>query len=610
MRGFFRNVRMSFPAAAVCAVALGSAGCLAGDGQQAIAEPSQALAITSQPGLLAGPWAFASSDIDPDNSYAIHGNEIDLNFNGYFRWNGTWNSGYKGYTFTQPVSVIQGGRYRLSVAVSNTNTQIPSVLRASLSGAGAEQQKSISGNGTIDFDFTVVSDPGAAMVALTAHPVLGHLGPTEGVGIGVQTYSVTASLTRLPSTRATDLGDGSMEFAVVLPSGQAYVEVFVRQNGIQNVAQNIVDSEQDNGDGTSTYSYVRSGYSACDAIDYRFYSYLPSSPGIFTPGPIESLWLSIAYGAPDACGTRFVVDHSDDSTNGVCASDGSSAGQCNLRAAVQAAATAPAPINIELAVDSTINQGEIPINAPAGDGSYRLTIKGASPRRIDGSKSSRLFNVGANATLALENLIVSNFSAFSGGAITSHGNVELVATTLSQNSAYCAGIGAQTAYALCSGGAIDNYGRLAITGGTRFENNSIVAEAMTAAFTTSWTSGGAIASSGTIIVDGPVAFVNNRATATSISGVHPFPFGGADASAAGGAIYNAGGSVTFTAAAIGNCTFTGNAAAASATSINSQPGTASSVGGAIFSQGQLVLPDNACVFQNNQALTDSDVHSQ
>src|SRR5207302_2714310 len=176
---------------------------------------------------------------------------------------------------------------------------------------------------------------------------------------------------------------------------QAYVEVFARQNGIQNVAQNIVNSEQDNGDGTSTYSYVRQGYSACDAVDYRFYSYLPSSPGVFTPGPIESSWLSLNYGTPDKCGTRFVVDRSDDSTNGVCVGDGSAAGQCNLRAAVQAAATAPAPIEIELAVDSTIDQGEIPIAAPGGDCNYRLTIKSASPRRINGSKSSRLFNVGA-----------------------------------------------------------------------------------------------------------------------------------------------------------------------------------------------------------------------
>ena len=246
-----------------------------------------------QANLLAGPWVFASSDVRPATAYTINGNEIDLRFNGYFNWNGTWASGYAGYTFQQPVSVVQGARYRLSVVVSNANTPIPSVLRASLSGAGSEQQKStLGGNGTIDFDFTVASDPGAAVVALTAHPVLGHLGPTEGVGIGVQTYSVTASLTRLSPATSSDLGNGSVAYSVVLPSGQAYVEVFARQNGIQNVAQNIVGSEVANGDGTSTYRYVNPGYAASDAIEYRFYSYLPSSPGVFTPGPIENLWIS------------------------------------------------------------------------------------------------------------------------------------------------------------------------------------------------------------------------------------------------------------------------------------------------------------------------------
>src|SRR5262249_43424837 len=154
-------------------------------------------------------------------------------------------------------------------------------------------------------------------------------------------------------------------------------------------------------------------------------------------------------------------------------------------------------------------------------------------------------------------------------------------------------------------GAIDNSGRLSITGGTRFEHNSVVADASTAAFTSSWTSGGAISSSGNILVDGPVAFVDHGATASSISGFHPFPFGGANATAAGGAIYNAGGSVTFTAGAIGNCSFTGNASTATASSTYGE--TSSSAGGAIFSQGQLALPDNACVFQDNQALTDSDV---
>ena len=251
MRTFFCIATMTLSTAAACAAALGAAGCAAGEDAAgaAVGERSQAVAVShdpmSQQSLLTGPWLFAGSDVHPDTSYAIYGNAIDLNFNGYFRWNGTWKDGYRGYTFKQPVAVVQGERYRLSIVVSNANTPIPSVLRASLSGAGSEQQQSTSGDGTIDFDFTVTSDPGTAVVELTAHPVLGHLGPLEGVGIGVQTYSVTASLVHIPSSRvawASDLGNGSVKFATLLPSGQAYVEVFVRQNGIQNVARNVVGS--------------------------------------------------------------------------------------------------------------------------------------------------------------------------------------------------------------------------------------------------------------------------------------------------------------------------------------------------------------------------------
>src|SRR5262249_23672756 len=79
---------------------------------------------------------------------------------------------------------------------------------------------------------------------------------------------------------AIDLGQGTVEFDVVLPSGQAYVEVFVRQNGIQNIASNIVHDVVDHGDGTSTYRHVAHGYCAGDLIEYRFYSYLPNSPGL------------------------------------------------------------------------------------------------------------------------------------------------------------------------------------------------------------------------------------------------------------------------------------------------------------------------------------------
>jgi hypothetical protein len=302
---------------------------------------------------------------------------------------------------------------------------------------------------------------------------------------------------------------------------------------------------------------------------------------------------------------RFVVDRADDATDGACVRDGDSAGRCNLRAALAAAATAPSPVTIALAVDSTIDQGEIALNVPSG---ASLAIAGAA-HRIDGNRGARLFTVAAGVTLALDDVVISNFAAYDGGAIVNHGSLALHGATLANNAASCSDVGAQTAYALCDGGAIENDGQLTIDGGTRFENNHVDAAAMTAAFTTSNGSGGAIASSGAIVIDGPVTFAGNGASATSVSGVHPIPVGGADASAAGGAIYNGGGSLTVTGAAIGHCTFDGNSAVANASASNSQqPSTRSAVGGAIYSQGQLVLPGGACVFANDAALTDPDVH--
>jgi hypothetical protein len=95
-----------------------------------------------------------------------------------------------------------------------------------------------------------------------------------------------------------DLGSGQIKYQVTLPSGQAYVEVFARQNGTQNVATNIVASGSETGNGTSTYSYVKGSYRTGDKIEYRFYSYLPSSPGVFTPGPTETTWKVETYGCP------------------------------------------------------------------------------------------------------------------------------------------------------------------------------------------------------------------------------------------------------------------------------------------------------------------------
>jgi hypothetical protein len=130
----------------------------------------------------------------------------------------------------------------------------------------------------------------------------------------IRLHSLTlaaALLAAVPATAfaaasARDAGEGSVEFSVDLPAGQAYVEVFVRHNGIQNIATNIAASAVDHGDGTATYRHLAGGYRAGDTIEYRFYSYLPRSPGVFSPGPVEHAWQTLTYaGAP----TFVVADH-------------------------------------------------------------------------------------------------------------------------------------------------------------------------------------------------------------------------------------------------------------------------------------------------------------
>lgn len=115
-------------------------------------------------------------------------------------------------------------------------------------------------------------------------------------GVAVNDTDVTDTADHALSVpySATDLGAGNVKYSVTLPSGQRYVEVFSRKNGVQNVAQNITSSGVANADGTTTYSYVKSGYQSGNLIEYRFYSYI--GPGVFTPGPAASVWASFTYG--------------------------------------------------------------------------------------------------------------------------------------------------------------------------------------------------------------------------------------------------------------------------------------------------------------------------
>jgi hypothetical protein len=139
-------------------------------------------------------------------------------------------------------------------------------------------------------------------------------GPTDATFLPTFTYgSATCAENIACTAAATDptfvrqLANGNLQFIVTLPGKQQYVEVFVQQNRVQNIATNIVSSAVSNPDGSFTYSLVApaTNYKTGDQILARFYSYKQNSPGVFTPGPVDSTWAPLlVYGATNgACGS-------------------------------------------------------------------------------------------------------------------------------------------------------------------------------------------------------------------------------------------------------------------------------------------------------------------
>ncbi len=111
--------------------------------------------------------------------------------------------------------------------------------------------------------------------------------------------SLSLAVTQPPGTPGAacdrfvaQLSDGRVRYAVTFAQPQAYVEVFVQQNGTQNIATNIVSNGVNNGNGTYTYSYVApaTGYHSGDHLRARFYSYGTGQSGVFTPGPSDTVW--------------------------------------------------------------------------------------------------------------------------------------------------------------------------------------------------------------------------------------------------------------------------------------------------------------------------------
>jgi hypothetical protein len=125
-------------------------------------------------------------------------------------------------------------------------------------------------------------------------------GPSEGVWSDPFFYNQTQCDTNTVGCGYSDVGnikltintDGSVTFSITFDQPQAYVELFAKKNGVQNVALNIVSSQVNNSNGTYSYNYTTAtnAYAQGNQVQYRFYSYKAASPGVFTPGPSENVW--------------------------------------------------------------------------------------------------------------------------------------------------------------------------------------------------------------------------------------------------------------------------------------------------------------------------------
>jgi hypothetical protein len=146
--------------------------------------------------FLKGPWQFDAADttMTPNTGfYQISGNTISIDFSGQFF---TFDPAQSGVVFEQPVPVVQGGSYALSVLVDNTGTG-PALLSGTLSGSSATAFGEVdSGIGTVVLSFDVTSNPGAhPMIDLNLSGAFAGC-PTCNGGEGLATYTVSTSMVR------------------------------------------------------------------------------------------------------------------------------------------------------------------------------------------------------------------------------------------------------------------------------------------------------------------------------------------------------------------------------------------------------------------------------
>ena len=342
-----------------------------------------------------------------------------------------------------------------------------------------------------------------------------------GFGAGVYNNNVASQVTLRNTIVANSIGAGSCGGGIT--NGGNNIDDgttcgWGAVSGSRSSTNPLLGSLANNGGPTRTFALLTSS-PAIDGVTFSAPNGAPSTDQRGVARPQGARYDIGAFeGSETQTGAAFIVNTSADTNDGFCDISGQGIGNkdCTLREAINAANALTGANTITFSVSGTITlTSTLPIIIdPAG-----LTMDGTGQAlTISGNNAVRVMQVGAGASLTLNNLTIANANApaGSGGGISNFSSTLAITNcTFSGNSA-TGGSG---------GGINNNSGTLTIANST-FSGNSTVGGF-----------GGGVSNSG-----GTLTITNSTFAGNSANG------------GAGGGIFTGGGTL------ITNSTFSGNSA--------------------------------------------------
>ncbi|MBN2843501.1 MAG: fibronectin type III domain-containing protein, partial [Sedimentisphaerales bacterium] len=106
------------------------------------------------------------------------------------------------------------------------------------------------------------------------------------------TTNVTTIIPPNPyALKVNNIGGNRVQFSIKFPNEKSIVQLFAKRNNVEDYSPNIESSKVNNGDGTYSYSIIRTGvYANGDIIVARVYSVTPGNVTTYSPGPAATQW--------------------------------------------------------------------------------------------------------------------------------------------------------------------------------------------------------------------------------------------------------------------------------------------------------------------------------